>query len=143
MGDSRSSSSKAATANARAVRVLVRNALFRRVELAAAWRYDQLGELDAESGWTAERWREVLGAYYAEHTSIGIGPEARGPQYFLVDPQPGVWHVRQIFDDPAAEHEWGINATVDLAASDEVGTAVVRVIGVGSVVSAGGSGAGL
>ena len=33
--------------NARAFRVLVRNALFRRVELAALRRYDELGELDA------------------------------------------------------------------------------------------------
>ena len=128
------------TANTRAFRVLVRNALFRRVELAAARRYDELGELDAEAGWTAERWREVLGAYFAEHQSLGIGPEARGPQYFLVDPQPGVWTVRQIFDDPAGEHEWGINATVDLAASDEVGTAVVHLVGVGGLTEPDGVG---
>ena len=35
--------------------------------------------------------------------------------------------MRQIFDDPAGDHDWGINAEVDLAASDEVGAAVVRV----------------
>jgi hypothetical protein len=39
------------TANKRAFRVLVRNALFRRVELAALRRYDELGELDADAGW--------------------------------------------------------------------------------------------
>ena len=38
------------TANQRAFRVLVRNALFRRVELAALERYEELGELDAECG---------------------------------------------------------------------------------------------
>ena len=41
------------TANARAFRVLVRNAMFRRVELAALRQYEELGELDAESGWDA------------------------------------------------------------------------------------------
>ena len=131
------------TANARAFRVLVRNALFRRVELAAARRYDELGELDVDSGWPADRWREALGAYFDEHHSIGIGPESRGPQYFIVDAQRGAWTVRQIFDDPAAEHEWGINATVDLAASDEVGRAVVRVVGVGGLLGLGGGDAGL
>jgi hypothetical protein len=37
------------------------------------------------------------------------------------------WTVRQIFDDPAGDHDWGISATVDLAASDEEGTAVIHV----------------
>jgi hypothetical protein len=35
--------------------------------------------------------------------------------------------VRQIFDDPAGDHDWGISAVVDLAASDEVGAAAVAV----------------
>ena len=38
------------TGNRRAFRVLVRNALFRRVELAALRRWDELGELDAGAG---------------------------------------------------------------------------------------------
>jgi superfamily II RNA helicase len=117
------------TANARAFRVLVRNALFRRVELAAARRYDELGELDAETGWTADRWRDSLAEYFAEHASIGIGPDARGPQNLIIDDRPGQWVVRQLFDDPAGDHNWGIDAEVDLAASDEAGVAVVRVRG--------------
>jgi hypothetical protein len=44
---------------------------------------------------------------------------------------PGEWTVRQIFDDPAGDHDWGISALVDLAASDEEGTAVVHVNAVG------------
>ena len=35
-----------------------------------------------------------------------------------------------IFDDPAGDHDWGISATVDLAASDEAGVAVLQVTGV-------------
>src|SRR5271169_350943 len=41
------------TANVRAFRVLVRNALFHRVKLAALGDYDSLGTLDAGSGWDA------------------------------------------------------------------------------------------
>ena len=42
---------------------------------------------------------------------------------------PGRWLVRQILDDPAGDHDWGIRADVDLAASAEQGVAVVRVLG--------------
>ena len=45
----------------------------------------------------------------------------------------GSWEVRQIFEDPAGDHDWGISAVVDLAASDEAGTAVVRVTDVGQL----------
>jgi hypothetical protein len=118
------------TANTRAFRVLVRNALFRRVELAALRRNDLLGELDAQDGWDAEAWRAALAPYFAEYAEIRTGPDARGPQLLIVDEQPGRWVVRQIFDDPAGDHDWGISAEVDLAASDEAGTAVVRVTAV-------------
>ena len=38
--------------------------------------------------------------------------------------------MRQILDDPAGDHDWGISARVDLAASDELGTAAVTVTAV-------------
>ncbi len=37
--------------------------------------------------------------------------------------------MRQILDDPAGDHDWGINAEVDLAASDESGELVMTVTG--------------
>ena len=118
------------TANVRAFRVLVRNALFRRVELAALRRWDDLGELDAEAGWDADRWRAAMEEYYAQHEYLGTGPSSRGPLLLQIEQQPGTWAVRQVFDDPAGDHDWGISAQVDLAASDAEGTAVVRVISV-------------
>src|SRR5215471_8766117 len=121
------------TGNRRAFRVLVRNALFRRVELAALERYEELGELDAETGWDAEAWADALEPYFAEHDEIGTGADARGPALLIIDEQPGRWSVRQIFDDPAGDHDWGISAEVDLAASDTAGTAVMRVTDVGQL----------
>src|SRR5580693_3738259 len=44
------------TSNIRAFRVLVRNALFQRVRLAALGHYDELGSLDADSGWDSSAW---------------------------------------------------------------------------------------
>ncbi|MGI8808744.1 MAG: DEAD/DEAH box helicase [Acidimicrobiales bacterium] len=115
------------TANVRAFRVMVRNELFRRVELASLRRYDELGEQDAGEGWTADRWRQALEPYFADHAFIGTGPDARGPQLLMVEEGSGAWRVRQIFDDPEADHDWGISATVDLAASDSAGKAVVQI----------------
>ncbi|GGC88743.1 helicase [Tersicoccus solisilvae] len=119
------------TANARAFRVMVRNALFRRVELFAAEREEELGELDGDAGWDADRWGTVMDDYFDEHEELGTGPRARGPQLLLIEQAPGRWRVRQIFDDPAGDHDWGISADVDLAASDEAGAAVVTVTDAG------------
>lgn len=119
------------TGNDRAFTAMVRNALFRRVELFARRRWDELGTLDSGSGWTADRWAEVGHAYFDEHSDVGIDADARGPALLIVDRRPGVWHVRQILDDPAGDHDWGFDAEVDLAASDEEGAAVIRLVDAG------------
>ncbi|MEQ4207025.1 DUF3516 domain-containing protein [Actinopolymorpha sp. B9G3] len=119
------------TGNTRAFRVLVRNALFRRVELAALRRYDALGELDADAGWNADAWASAMEAYFDEYDRLGTGPDARGPALLMIDMGSDRWFCRQIFDDPDSDHDWGISAEVDLAASDEAGEAVVRVTAVG------------
>ena len=65
------------TGNERAFTAMVRNALFRRVELFARRRWYDLGELDADSGWDADRWEEVVRAYFAEHDEVQTGADAR------------------------------------------------------------------
>ena len=119
------------TGNERAFTAMVRNALFRRVELFARRRWYDLGQLDADSGWTSERWEDVGDAYFAEHEDVGIGADARGPALLIIDRQPNVWRVRQILDDPAGDHDWGFDVEVDLEASDEEGAAVIRVVDAG------------
>jgi superfamily II RNA helicase len=119
------------TGNARAFTAMVRNALFRRVELFARRRWAELGDLDAGSGWNAARWAEVGDAYFADHADVGTGADARGPALLLFTREPGVWHVRQILDDPAGDHDWGFDAEVDLAESDEQGVVVLRLVDAG------------
>jgi superfamily II RNA helicase len=118
------------TTNTRAFRILVRNELFRRVQLAALENYDALGELDRASGFGADAWADAMDGYYAEHDDLLAGANARGAGLLILDEGAEVWTARQIFDDPAGDHDWGISATVDLAASDEAGVAVVQVTGV-------------
>jgi superfamily II RNA helicase len=115
------------TQNRRAFTVLVRNELWRRVRLAALQRDDELVALDPDAGWPA-----ALDAYFAEHDEIATGPDARSAARVLIDDSgEGVWHVRQVLDDPAGHHDWVITAEVDLARSAADGVAVVAVRGVG------------
>ncbi|KIA60225.1 DEAD/DEAH box helicase [Nocardia vulneris] len=107
------------SANERAFRVMIRNAMFRRVELAALRRWDLLDELGTGPDWAAE-----LAPYFAEYERIGTGPDARGPQLFQIERRPGFWQVRQVLDDPAGDHGWSIVALVDLAESDAAGEIV-------------------
>ncbi|HEX4723798.1 MAG TPA: DUF3516 domain-containing protein [Pseudonocardiaceae bacterium] len=123
----------AVTGNARAFRVLVRNSLFRRIELAARRDWFALGELDSADGWDARAWEEALAPYFAEHDEIGIDANARGPHLLMIDQGADRWTVRQIIDDPAGDHDWGISGEIDLAESDEAGSAVLRVTDVGQL----------
>jgi len=112
--------------NRRAFVVLVRNELFRRVQLAALQRDDELVELDPDVDWPA-----VLDRYYDEHDEILTGGPARSPRLVTIDDTDaaasGVWRVEQIIDDPEGNHDWRIRGVVDLAASEDEGTAVVRI----------------
>ncbi len=118
---------KRLTSNTRAFRTLVRNELFRRVQLAAREDVSALAELDPSFG--ADAWSDALDGYFADHDEILTGANARSAQLLLLAEGPTEWTVRQILDDPAGDHDWGISATVDLAASDEEGAAVLTVTG--------------
>ncbi|MBH0115721.1 DUF3516 domain-containing protein [Salinibacterium sp. NG253] len=115
--------------NGRAFRVLVRNEMFRRVQLAARDDAVALGELDAAAGFDEEAWGEALDRYFDEHDTLSVAGDARGPAMIVITEEPGQWHVRQIIEDPAGNHDWAITATVDLAESAVEGIAVVRVTG--------------
>ena len=117
---------KRLTSNVRAFRILVRNELFRRVQLAAREDLESLDALDP----AFDGWSDALDAYFAEHDEILTGADARGSALLLIEQGAEQWTVRQILDDPAGDHDWGISATVDLAASDEAGEAVIHVTGV-------------
>ena len=137
------------TTNRRAFFVLVRNELFRRIQLAALDRVADLGMLEAEAAaltaaegqgaaaptFTEAQWDAALEAYYAEHDEILTDASARSAAMLLVDEKPdgleGLWRVRQIIADPEGDHDWGITADVFLEDSARESVAVVRVVSVG------------
>ena len=117
--------------------VMVRNALWRRVDLVARDDLDGLEALEAgqpgepgEPGTalTRDDWDRAIEAYYDEHDRVLTDADARGPDLLAVERGAATWRVTQTIHDPAGHHDWVIEAEVDLAASDEAGEAVVRTI---------------
>ena len=119
----------------RVLQVMVRNAMFRRVVLAARDDLDGLAALERadadrvdpprEVVMTRAGWDEALESYYAEQDSIGTGADARGPELIQVGKEGRSWQVRQTLDDPAGHRDWVVEAVLDLDATDEVGEPVL------------------
>jgi superfamily II RNA helicase len=116
------------TANDRAFRVMVRNEAFRWVELLARRAYSELAERDASGEGTVESIAEAMGPYWAEHSSIDIGPDARSAPRFLLSSTGRQWKVRQTLLDPEGHGDWAMTALVDLDRSDEEGVPVMALV---------------
>lgn len=112
------------SANLRAFRVMVRNEVFRRVQLASRDDYRALGTLDAAAGWDEERWDDALADYWDEHEYLDDGAEARSPELLEITESGREWAVRHTINDPAGNHDWVLRGVIDLDASDAEGTAV-------------------
>ena len=56
--------------------VLIRNAMFRRVQLMDLDQPDKLGALDKDWGYGVHEWEDVLDDYHDEHEYVGIGASA-------------------------------------------------------------------
>jgi hypothetical protein len=123
------SEGRALTANPRALRVMVRQSMFRRVELLSLRRYSALAALDG--GLTEEQWSAADAGYRAEYDDLGTGPQARGPALFRVAEEADRWLVTQILDDPEGDRDWRITAELDLAATDAAGEIVLLTTGLG------------
>ena len=127
----------AVVADRRAVTLLVRNALFARVRMAAHDDWKALGELDADWGWSAMRWRQVLDEFYEEHEDVLLDADARSTKFFSIDDKDEqlrhVWHVSQTFADVEGEHDFGIMADLNLDATQDIGEAVFKNYRVGFV----------
>ena len=134
----------------RAFAVMIRNALFARVQLCARDDLDGLVRLERDAADRLEPPREVvmgrsvwdaaLEAYYAEHDTIGTDGPARGPSYLSVGEEERgepagapegtlarIRRVAQTLADPAGHRDWLMEGIVDCDASDEAGELVLAM----------------
>ncbi|WP_395657854.1 DEAD/DEAH box helicase [Nocardioides sp.] len=120
----------------RAFRVMIRNAMFRRVELVARDDLDGLMAIERSAAdrtdppgevlMTRSAWDAAIEDYYAEHDRVLLDADARGPALLAVAATGRTWRVTQTLHDPAGHHDWVVEAEVDLDASDEAGELVLR-----------------
>lgn len=107
----------------RGMTLMVRNALFQRVRLAAQDKAAELGALDEEWGYGEFRWNRVLDAFYRTHDELLVDADARSSAFLTIDDgdelTDHVWHVHQVFHDSEGDHDFGIMADVDLDATQD------------------------
>ena len=120
----------------RGLTVLVRNAMFRRVQLMDLDRPEGLGALDKDWGYGVHEWEDALDDYYDEHEYVNVDAEARSPKLFMLDDtherDEHTWKVRQIIDDSDGDHDWAITGVVDLDATQNGGEVVFFDYSVGN-----------
>lgn len=119
----------------RGLTVLVRNAMFRRVQLMDLDRPEDLGALDKDWGYGVHEWEDALDDYYDAHEYVNTDAQARSSELFMLDDSherdEHTWKVRQIIDDSDGDHDWAIEGVVDLDATQESGEVVFHDYRVG------------
>jgi hypothetical protein len=117
--------------------ILVRNALFHRVELVAYDKPEELAALDADWGYGLRTWQDTLDELYDEHVEINTDAGARSVDFFKVDDSQEtsehVWRVQQTFDDIEGDRDWGIAGILDIDATQDEGQAVFVEYHVGPI----------
>ncbi|QCX27351.1 DEAD/DEAH box helicase [Nocardioides jishulii] len=134
----------------RAFGVMIRNAMWARVQGVARDDLDALMRLERDAAdrfeppraveMTRSAWDEAIGAYYDEHERVGTDAEARGPSYLQVGPEETgepvgaeegtrarVRRVVQTLADPEGHRDWVIEGVVDCDATDEAGELVLAI----------------
>ncbi|HXH77748.1 DEAD/DEAH box helicase [Nocardioides sp.] len=135
----------------RTFEVMVRNAMWARVDLVSRDDLDGLMRLERAAAERTEPsrgvgmgrsvWDAAIEDYYAEHDTVLLDADARGPALLVLGPERAgepvgaeegtsarVREVRQIIHDPEGHHDWVIDALIDCDASDEAGELVLPTV---------------
>jgi len=92
--------------------------------------------LDADGQpWTAERFKQTLDTYHADHKYICLDPNARNTRHTYVTPSEDkkTWRVQQMFVDPEENSDWVVEFEVDLMESRKLGEPVLKLRKIGSL----------
>lgn len=134
-------------------KVMVRNAMFHRVQLFGDEQDARLEALDylpdGAVPFTSDNWADALDEFFEQYEDLDDSPAARAPEFFRISTTPELtatemadvgatsgdyWLVSQILVDPSGNNEFAINAVVHLDASNEQGSPAVTTLSVGTPV---------
>ena len=91
---------------------------------------------DAEgSPWSAERLRQAMDSYHAEHERIRLDPKGRNLHHTHVNESQaeGLWIIQQVLVDPDEHCDWVVELDVDLEQSRARGEPVLRLRRIGAM----------
>lgn len=133
--------------------VMVRNAMFHRVQLFGDEQDARLEALDhlpdGAVPFTSDNWADALDDFFNQYEDLDDSPAARVPAFFRINTRPELtsgemadvgatdgdyWLLSQVLVDPNGNHDFAINAVVHLAASNEKGSPAVTTLSVGTPV---------
>lgn len=135
----------------RPFRVMLRNAMWARVDAASRDDLDTLVRLERSAADRTDPprqvvmgrsvWDAALEDYYAEHDRVLTDGDARGPDLLVVGEErtgepvgaeegttARLRDVRQTVHDPEGHHDWVIEAVADCDATDEAGELVLATV---------------
>lgn len=128
--------------NERALRVMIRNAVWRVVQLLARQDYTQAASALADLGspehgvngaaWSAVALDKQLAPYFEQYGQLLVTADARGPSRLLIEPWQGQTSaVRQVLTDPEEHLEWSLRFLLHIDASRRAGRPVLTLASLG------------
>lgn len=134
-------------------RVMIRNAMFRRVQLFGAEKDAELEGMDylpeGAIPFTSDNWADALDDFFADYEDLDDTASARDPKLLRINTEPQLgpgelddlgaspgdyWNITQVLVDPEANYDWALNAVVHLAASNEQGAPAITMLSVGEPI---------
>lgn len=136
VADGGESAREAAAASLRKFTIAVRNEAFRVVRALSTRDYEAAAGL--LEGATAEGLEQAMASYYEDHVRILTDLKGRDPRNTRIAQEgtpEGEWRVHQILADINGHNDWALVFRVDLKASREQGSPVLRFEALGDLQS--------
>ncbi|WP_067782525.1 DEAD/DEAH box helicase [Actinomyces vulturis] len=143
------------TANLYSLRKEIRKELFKRAEMMARDDVEGLARADHGTGLSEDQWDNALEDFYNDYDWIATDQSSRATSMCPINDNPDdtdlalagvseklrdalaaaghtVWLAEQILDDSESNHDWRINALINLNECDKADRVIVHTLKVGS-----------
>ena len=132
----RPDSPRSLSAQTRVLEMMIRQAMWQRVEDFAFEREEILAQRDGDAGFGLDEWADALDDFFDAYDHVVIEDRARSPKLLRIIKEPAQWIVTQTVMDPDENNDFVLQAIVDLEQTDETGELVLRMEYVGDIAQA-------
>ena len=120
------------TKDGRAFTVLVRNATFALVRYLSFRNHEGvLTGLEPSTEWTVRSLDETMAPFWVEHNQLLTTPKARSTEHFTIEKSEHAWRVKQVMLDDHENHDWYLDANIDLETARKAGQPIIKLLYIG------------